>query len=106
MTKVEHKAGKTGDLVFVTVRHALAGEQGPAIEEEHDIVYRGLPAPGAPAPAAIPAAADAGWRFAIRPDPVLLFRYSALTFNSHRIHYDLDYVTRVEGYPGLIVHGR
>ncbi len=105
VTKVEHKAGKSGDLVFVTVRHELTGEQGPSIEEEHDIVYRGLPTPGAPAPAAIAAPADPGWRFAIRPDPVLLFRYSALTFNSHRIHYDLDYVTRVEGYPGLIVHG-
>ncbi len=67
VTKVEHKAGKSGDLVFVTVRHELAGEQGPAIEEEHDIVYRGLPSPGAPAPAAIPAPADPGWRFAIRP---------------------------------------
>ncbi len=68
VTKVEHKAGKSGDLVFVTVRHELAGEQGTAIEEEHDIVYRGLPSPGAPAPAAIPAPADPGWRFAIRPD--------------------------------------
>ncbi len=105
VTKVEHKSGKSGDLVFVTVRHALSGEQGPAIEEEHDIVYRGLPAPGAAAPAAVPAPAEAGWRVPIQPDPVLLFRYSALTFNSHRIHYDLDYVTRVEGYPGLIVHG-
>lgn len=105
VTKVEHKAGKSGELVFVTVRHELSGEQGPAIEEEHDIVYRGLPTPGAPSPAPVPAPSEAGWRRPIQPDPVLLFRYSALTFNSHRIHYDLDYVTQVEGYPGLIVHG-
>ncbi len=105
VTKVEHKTGKTGDLVFVTVRHELSGEEGLAIEEEHDIVYRGLPAPGAPSPAPVPPPQEPGWRFVIQPDPVLLFRYSALTFNSHRIHYDLDYVTKVEGYPGLIVHG-
>ncbi|MFY8113716.1 MAG: FAS1-like dehydratase domain-containing protein [Rhabdaerophilum sp.] len=102
---VEHKAGKTGDLVFVTVRHELAGPAGTAIEEEHDIVYRGLPAPDAPPPKPLAPPDGAQWSFPIRPDPVLLFRYSALTFNSHRIHYDLDYVTREEGYPGLIVHG-
>lgn len=102
---VEHKSGKTGDLVFVTVRHDMSGAEGPAIEEEHDIVYRGLPAPDAPAPKPMPAPAGAEWTFPVTPDPVLLFRYSALTFNSHRIHYDLDYVTREEGYPGLIVHG-
>ncbi len=102
---VAHKAGKTGDLVFVTVRHEIAGENGPAIEEEHDIVYREAAAPGAaPAPPATPPN-GAEWSFPILPDAVLLFRYSALTFNSHRIHYDLDYVTKEEGYPGLIVHG-
>lgn len=102
---VAHKAGKTGDLVFVTVRHEIAGENGPAIEEEHDIVYREAAAPGAPpAPPVIPPE-GAEWSFPILPDAVLLFRYSALTFNSHRIHYDLDYVTNEEGYPGLIVHG-
>jgi 3-methylfumaryl-CoA hydratase len=105
VTKVEHKAGKSGDLVFVTVRHEIIGETGPAIEEEHDIVYRGMAAPGSAAPPPVAAPADADWIFPIMPDPVLLFRYSALTFNSHRIHYDLDYVTKVEGYPGLIVHG-
>lgn len=102
---VEHKAGKTGDLVFVTVRHEIAGPAGLAIEEEHDIVYRGLPAPDAPPPRPVAPPEGAQWRYPIVPDPVLLFRYSALTFNSHRIHYDLDYVTREEGYPGLIVHG-
>jgi 3-methylfumaryl-CoA hydratase len=105
VTKVEHKAGKSGDLVFVTVRHEISGENGPALSEEHDIVYRGAVTPGTtvPPPVAPPPASD--WNFAISPDPVLLFRYSALTFNSHRIHYDLDYATREEGYPGLVVHG-
>jgi 3-methylfumaryl-CoA hydratase len=102
---VEAKSGRSGDLVFVTVRHEIAGGQGPALEEEHDIVYREAPAPGAPAPKPEAAPTGAVWRREIRPDPVLLFRYSALTFNGHRIHYDHPYVTTVEGYPGLIVHG-
>lgn len=104
---VEEKSGGSGQLVFVTVRHDIAGEgdAGPAIVEEQNIVYRGTEGaavkPAEPAPPA-PAAA---WTRTVQPDPVLLFRYSALTANGHRIHYDLDYVTRVEGYPGLIVHG-
>lgn len=102
---VEAKRGRSGDLVFVTVRHTIQGGQGPALEEEHDIVYRDAPAPGTPAPKPEPAPGGAAWRHEIRPDPVLLFRYSALTFNGHRIHYDHPYVTQVEGYPGLIVHG-
>jgi 3-methylfumaryl-CoA hydratase len=103
--KVEAKSGRSGALVFVTVRHRISGAAGLGVEEEHDIVYRPLPAPGAVAPAPPPAPADGAWRREIRPDPVLLFRYSALTFNGHRIHYDHPYVTQVEGYPGLIVHG-
>jgi 3-methylfumaryl-CoA hydratase len=102
---VEAKSGRSGDLVFVTVRHEIAGGQGLALDEEHDIVYRAAPAPGAPAPRPEPAPSGAAWRREIRPDPILLFRYSALTFNGHRIHYDQPYVTKVEGYPGLIVHG-
>ncbi len=105
VTKVEHKPGKSGDLVFVTVRHEITGEAGLAITEEHDIVYRGMASPGAATPSSVAAPANADWKFSVTPDPVLLFRYSALTFNSHRIHYDLDYVTKEEGYPGLIVHG-
>lgn len=105
VTKVEHKAGKAGDLVFVTVRHEISGEAGPAISEEHDIVYREAAVPGAASAPPVAAPVEAGWSFAISPDPVLLFRYSALTFNSHRIHYDIDYVTNEEGYPGLVVHG-
>ena len=103
--KVDHKSGRSGELVFVTVRHLLAGTDGLAIEEEHDIVYRDAARPGAPVPTPALAPVGGDWERPIRPDPVLLFRYSALTFNSHRIHYDLDYVTQVEGYPGLIVHG-
>jgi 3-methylfumaryl-CoA hydratase len=87
------------------VRHEIVNAQGVAVTEEHDIVYRDHPAPGAVPPAPQAAPADEAFSRAIVPDPVLLFRYSALTFNGHRIHYDRTYVTEVEGYPGLIVHG-
>ena len=105
ITDVSVKHGRSGSLVFVTVQHLISKAAGLAITEEHDIVYRDAPAPGAPAPT--PQAAPSGETFSrlITPDPVLLFRYSALTFNGHRIHYDRPYVTGVEGYPGLIVHG-
>jgi 3-methylfumaryl-CoA hydratase len=78
---------------------------GLALTEEHDIVYRAAAKPGDPVPPPQPAPLDADWSREIVPDDVLLFRYSALTFNGHRIHYDRKYVTEVEGYPGLIVHG-
>ena len=101
---VAEKAGGSGRLVFVTVKHVVEGPRGIAIEEEQDIVYRG--AEGAAVKAADPAPAwpDAMTR-QVLPDPVMLFRYSALTGNGHRIHYDHPYVTGVEGYPGLVVHG-
>ncbi len=99
------KEGRSGSLVFVCVRHEFSNAQGLALSEEHDIVYRDAPAPGAPQPAPTPAPRDEQFSREIVPDPVLLFRYSALTFNGHRIHYDRSYVTGVEGYPGLIVHG-
>jgi 3-methylfumaryl-CoA hydratase len=99
------KQGKTGPMVFVRVRHEIADAAGPAIVDEQDIVYRENPRPGEPAPAAQAAPASAEWTRTIVPDDVLLFRYSALTFNGHRIHYDRRYVTEVEGYPGLVVHG-
>ncbi|HEX7954758.1 MAG TPA: MaoC family dehydratase N-terminal domain-containing protein [Burkholderiales bacterium] len=102
---VTGKTGRSGALVFVTVRHEIANGAGVALTEEHDIVYREPPRADAPAPAPTPAPAGETFRRDITPDPVLLFRYSALTFNSHRIHYDRSYVTGVEGYPGLIVHG-
>jgi 3-methylfumaryl-CoA hydratase len=102
---VAGKTGRTGPLVFVTVRHAVSVSGTTVIEEEHDIVYREAPAAGTAAPVPPPAKGDAAFERIILPEPVLLFRYSALTFNSHRIHYDQPYVTGVEGYPGLIVHG-
>ena len=102
---VTHKAGRSGDLVFVLVRHEIFNERGLALTEEQDIVYRPAAQPGDPAPAPTQAAQDAPWQRALAPDPVLLFRYSALTFNGHRIHYDRQYATEVECYPGLVVHG-
>jgi 3-methylfumaryl-CoA hydratase len=102
---VSLKQGRAGPLVFVLVRHEIGNARGLAWTEEHDIVYRENPKPGDPAPTVELAATDAPWERTIHPDDVLLFRYSALTFNGHRIHYDRRYVTEVEGYPGLIVHG-
>ena len=102
---IEPKTGSSGAMVFVMVRHTLAGPKGTAFVEEQDIVYREAAKPGEPARPPRPAPTDATWSKTILPDPVLLFRYSALTFNGHRIHYDHPYVTGVEGYPGLIVHG-
>ncbi|HYD75590.1 FAS1-like dehydratase domain-containing protein [Ramlibacter sp.] len=102
---VTHKAGRTGDLLFVMVRHEIHNDRGLALTEEHDIVYRPLPRAGDPVPAPTAAQQEAAWQQTIVPDPVLLFRYSALTFNGHRIHYDRRHVTEVEGYPGLVVHG-
>lgn len=102
---VVEKQGGSGRLVFVTVGHTIEGPAGLAIEEQQDVVYRG--ADGAAVKPAPPAsAAPAGALQAeVVPDPVVLFRYSALTGNGHRIHYDMDYVRDIEGYPGLVVHG-
>ena len=105
IASVQHKSGRSGELVFVVVRHEVANQRGLALTEEHDIVYREAPRAGDPQPAPTAAPKDALWQRRIVPDPVLLFRYSALTFNGHRIHYDHPYVTQVEGYPGLVVHG-
>jgi 3-methylfumaryl-CoA hydratase len=101
------KEGRTGTLVFVKVRHELRcnGAADPAIVEFHDIVYRDAKRPTDVEPPPVAAPTGAAWQREIVPDDVLLFRYSALTFNGHRIHYDRKYVTEVEGYPGLIVHG-
>lgn len=101
---VNVKQGKSGPLVFVTVAHEIAVEGATVLRDEHDIVYREPPQAGeVAAPAAAPA--NPHWSRHMVPDPVLLFRYSALTFNGHRIHYDRSYATDTEGYPGLIVHG-
>ena len=104
---VTEKSGRTGPLVFVKVRHEVRRQDEPeiALTEFHDIVYREAPQPGAAAPPPAPTPASATWERQWVPDEVLLFRYSALTFNGHRIHYDRRYVTEVEGYPGLVVHG-
>ncbi len=98
------KSGRSGELCFVRVRHEVSSPRGLALREFHDIVYRPQPAPGATPPGYEDSGA-AQWQERVAPDDVLLFRYSALTFNGHRIHYDRRYVTQVEGYPGLIVHG-
>lgn len=102
---IEPKTGATGAMVFVTVEHTLSGPRGTSLVEEHDIVYREAARPGETVREPKPAPSDATTSKTIVADPVLLFRFSALTFNGHRIHYDRRYVTEVEGYPGLIVHG-
>ena len=99
------KQGGTGTLCFVTVNHEITTPRGTAITERQDIVYREAAAPGVATAAPAPATPAGKHRRNHMADPVLLFRYSALTFNGHRIHYDRDYVTKVEGYPGLVFHG-
>lgn len=99
------KEGGSGPLVFVEVEHEISDREGPAISERQNIVYRDDPAPGQPAPKGRPAPADADHKRPWHPDEVALFRYSAATFNGHRIHYDLPYAREVEGYPGLVVQG-
>lgn len=106
--KVDHKTGRTGSLVFVTVAHELSNASGRLVYEEQDIVYKEDAPAGGEAPPSRPAPVESrqsDWSRTITPDPVLLFRYSALTFNAHRIHYDRPYSREVEGYPGLVVHG-
>ncbi len=104
---VTEKSGRTEPLVFVKVRHEIrrGTDADIALTEFHEIVYREAARPGDPAPPPMAAPASSTWEKKWVPDDVLLFRYSALTFNGHRIHYDRKYVTEVEGYPGLIVHG-
>ena len=102
------KPGRTGTLVICTVKVEMSGQNGLAIVEEQDIIYRDNP-PADAKDGAVgktnPAPTDHDYIRTIEPDPVSMFRYSAVTFNGHRIHYDRKYVTEVEGYPGLIVHG-
>lgn len=100
---VEHRLGRSGELVFVTVRHELFHAGEPALSEEHDIVYRD---PGERLPPREPGVSPAAeFEKPFAPDSTMLFRYSALTFNGHRIHYDVDYCRTVEGYDDLVVHG-
>ncbi|MBX3665889.1 MAG: MaoC family dehydratase N-terminal domain-containing protein [Burkholderiales bacterium] len=99
------KDGRSGRMVFVTVKTDISSPRGLAITEEQDIVYRGEPDKNAPPPPPQPAPGKAVWQHQVTPDPVMLFRYSALTFNGHRIHYDHPYVTGTEGYPNLVMNG-
>jgi 3-methylfumaryl-CoA hydratase len=107
IAEVNQKEGRSGPLVFVTVRHELRcnGATSPALVEFHDIVYRPAKQPNDAEPRPVAAPTGAAWTRSVVPDDVLLFRYSALTFNGHRIHYDRQYVTQIEGYAGLVVHG-
>jgi 3-methylfumaryl-CoA hydratase len=100
------KEGRSGPLAFVTVRHRVSDAEGLCLEEEQDLVFRGASKPGDDRVSAKAAPSDKpAWSHRLVADPVLLFRYSALTFNGHRIHYDADYAREEEGYPDLIVHG-
>ena len=111
---IEHKSGRSGEMVFVTLQHEYYCDGKPVIFEQQDLVYR---AAGEERSQEVEVRAqpldevellecyEFDWQRRVQPDPVLLFRYSAVTFNGHRIHYDREYATRVEHYPGLVVHG-
>lgn len=103
IAKVTAKTGRTGEMVFVTVRHSYSRGGAGLMEEEQDIVY--MPIPDVFSPPEPVAVGACGWKERVAVDPVLLFRFSALTFNGHRIHYDRPYAMETEKYPGLVVHG-
>ncbi|WP_281955901.1 acyl dehydratase [Pseudophaeobacter arcticus] len=103
--RCETKMGRSGPLGFVTLRHDIHQQGQRCLREWHDLVYREDPSPEAPKPVPPQAREDEEEARQVRFDSTLLFRYSALTFNGHRIHYDLDYAREVEGYTGLVVHG-
>lgn len=102
---VDAKSGKSGSLVFVTLDHEISQDGLLCLGEEQNLVYREMPSAPAPLPPGEAAPSDADWSRIVTPDPVLLFRYSALTYNSHRIHYDRHYAVDREFYPALVVHG-
>lgn len=99
---VEEKSGRSGSLLFVTLRHDYLQDGNLCLREEQDIVFRQPSPPRLGDSQALP---PADWQHSVEPTPTLLMRYSAVTFNAHRIHYDWPYATQVEGYPGLVVHG-
>jgi 3-methylfumaryl-CoA hydratase len=105
IAKIEPKQGRSGRMIFVTVIHRISARGTMLVTEEQDIVYReeskGAAAPAAPQPPP----GKAAWSRTVVPDPVMVFRYSALTFNGHRIHYDADYTRTIEGYPERVVNG-
>ncbi|MEM6904684.1 MAG: MaoC family dehydratase N-terminal domain-containing protein, partial [Pseudomonadota bacterium] len=105
IANVAEKTGRAGEMTFVTVRHEIYSGERLAVTEEQDIVYRHDPDPDAPKPSPKPAPTDETLSAEWSCDSTVLFRYSALTYNGHKIHYDLDHARRVEGYPGLVVHG-
>ena len=102
---IAEKQGRSGPLCFVTVAHEIHQDGELCVVEEHDIVYRADPDPADAPPKPAQAPAEAAFSEQIQPSEVMLFRYSALTFNGHRIHYDNDYARTVEGYDGLVFHG-
>jgi len=102
---IKLKQGRSGNLGFVCVAHELCDSSGAVLQEEHDIVYRDMPSGNVSAQPPLKADENHDFARTISPDPTLLFRYSALTFNAHRIHYDRIYAKEVESYPGLVVHG-
>jgi 3-methylfumaryl-CoA hydratase len=107
VTRAEPKTGRTGAFTLLTVRHEIGGPTGLAVTEEQDLVYRAGVEAGIAASqkAAEPVADRPDWSVPIPLDPALVFRYSALTFNAHRIHYDLTYTREIEGYPALVMNG-
>jgi 3-methylfumaryl-CoA hydratase len=102
---IDHKKGRSGDLVFVTLDHEVYASSILAVRETQQLVYRDKPTSNAPPRDTSVSLPTPHWQRKVIPDPMLLFRFSALTFNSHRIHYDREYAVGVEGYPGLVVHG-
>lgn len=105
ITDIDMKVGRTGSLCFVTVQHDLTVRGDARVSEQQELVFRDDPDPSTPTPEPRPARVDHEFGRVITPSEVMLFRYSALTFNAHRIHYDRDYARTVEGYPDLVVHG-
>jgi len=103
ITDIQHKSGRSGELVFVTLRHELCVGKEVVIRERQDLVYREAPKPGSSASVSVPRKSQ--WSCTRVATPTLLFRYSALTFNSHRIHYDQEYAVQEEGYADLVVQG-
>jgi 3-methylfumaryl-CoA hydratase len=102
---IEQKQGRSGTLVFLKVRHTIEVAQKPVVIEQQEVVYRDAPSGEAKGAAPAPVPSDGAWSAEYEMDPVLVFRYSALTWNGHRIHYDADYARREEGYPGCVMNG-
>ena len=105
IVSITPKTGRTGAMVFVTIRHSISASGGDVLVEEQDVVYREAAAPNPPAPTPTPPPAEPAWSETVTPTTTMLFRYSSITWNTHRIHYDADYVRAEEGYPDLVMNG-